>query len=174
MRKKFTEHEKQFIQDYAGADKGHREIAMEFNTQFDSNVTPKQIKSALSRYSVSTGRTGRFEKNATPHNKKKTGTLRVNEKNTVEIKSDDGKWDALHRILYKKYHGNIPAGHIVIFANSNKRDFRLENLLAVSHAEYIIMKRRRLLSHQKDATKAALLVAKLRLKIIDHDKGARM
>lgn len=40
-----------------------------------------------------------------------------------------------HKVIYEAHYGAIPEGHVVIFLTGDKKDFRLENLVALSRAE---------------------------------------
>jgi hypothetical protein len=44
-------------------------------------------------------------------------------------------WVPVHRMIWEQHHGPVPAGHIVIFRNRDRRDFRIENLDCISKAE---------------------------------------
>lgn len=69
---KYTEEEKAFLQEFVPGH-SHKEITEEFNRRFSANITVGQIKSSIIRYSLNTGRTGRFEKGHKTHNKGKKG-----------------------------------------------------------------------------------------------------
>lgn len=65
----FTPDEKMFLEQYVPGH-SHKEIAEEFNKRFpEQMVTTGQIKSAIKRYGLNTGHTGRFVKGCEPHNK---------------------------------------------------------------------------------------------------------
>ena len=64
----YTAEEKEFLKEYVPGH-SHKEIAEEFNNRFPDKVTPQQIKSAVTRYHLNTGHTGRFEKGMVSHNK---------------------------------------------------------------------------------------------------------
>ena len=64
----FTDEEKKFLAEYVPGH-SHKEIAAEFNKRFPPGVTESQIKSAITRYHLNTGHTGRFVKGQESHNK---------------------------------------------------------------------------------------------------------
>lgn len=70
MRKlhRFTSEEKSFLVEFVPGH-SHKEIAAEFGKRFPPGVTVSQIKSAIKRYHLNTGHTGRFEKGNVSHNK---------------------------------------------------------------------------------------------------------
>ena len=64
----YTSEEKKFLKQFVPGH-SHKEIATEFNKRFSNKVTEGQIKSAVTRYHLKTGHTGRFEKGSVSHNK---------------------------------------------------------------------------------------------------------
>lgn len=81
------------------------------------------------------------------------------------VKVCDGKgnknWVAKHRLIYEKAYGKIPKGHKVIFADGNRENFDLDNLVLVSSSEELILNRRKLLFDDKEITKTGVLIAKV-------------
>jgi hypothetical protein len=82
----------------------------------------------------------RFGKGHKPHNWVPVGSERVTKDGTLQRKvSDTGyiprDWKAVHAIKWEQYRGPIPPGHIVIFRNGDRRDFRLRNLQLISRVE---------------------------------------
>ena len=67
---RFTDSEKKFLEQFVPGH-SHKEITAEFNKRFPPGVTESQIKSAIKRYHLNTGHTGRFEKGCMSHNKGK-------------------------------------------------------------------------------------------------------
>jgi hypothetical protein len=81
-------------------------------------------------------------------------------------KSKDG-WKSKHAIIWEQAHGPIPKGHVIIFADGNKLNMDLENLLLVSRSEIVYMNHEGLISTNPEFTKTGKLVAKLKLLIGD-------
>lgn len=65
---RYRAEEKEFLKEYVPGH-SHKEIAAEFSKRFPPGVTAAQIKSAVTRYHLNTGHTGRFEKGQESHNK---------------------------------------------------------------------------------------------------------
>ncbi len=68
------------------------------------------------------------------------GTERVSKDGYVQRKINDDmplqrRWRAVHTLIWEAANGPLPAGHLVVFRNGDKRDFRLENLELISRAE---------------------------------------
>jgi hypothetical protein len=168
-----------------------------FNITFDTTLRIEQISAACCNRGLTNGLDCRFRPGQTPHNKGKkgyyvpglekgwfkpghrpanfqpVGSERVNKDGHVEvrIRNPSGKlwknWKAKHRMIWEKAHGKIPRGHIVIFADGNRRNFALDNLLLVSRREHAVMNRRGLRSADGDLTRAGKTVADIKLKIAD-------
>ena len=65
---RFTAEERMFLEQFVPGH-SHKEITAEFNKRFKPGVTESQIKSAVTRYHLNTGHTGRFVKGQDSHNK---------------------------------------------------------------------------------------------------------
>ena len=65
---RFTAEERMFLEQFVPGH-SHKEITAEFNKRFPPGVKESQIKSAIKRYHLNTGHTGRFEKGQDSHNK---------------------------------------------------------------------------------------------------------
>ena len=81
------------------------------------------------------------------------------------VKVCDGKghrnWVPKHRLIYEKEYGPIPDGYKVIFADGNRENFDIDNLVLVSSSEELILNRRKLLTDDKEITKTGVLIAKV-------------
>ncbi|MDR1246131.1 MAG: HNH endonuclease [Clostridiales Family XIII bacterium] len=127
-----------------------------FNEFFDTDYSQSSIKGALANHKIKrTGFDGRFRKGNVPHNKGKkgehyspasefkpgnipanhrpVGSERVNVDGYVEIKvAEPNRWGLKHRVVWEATNGEIPESHIIVFADGNKQNFALENLVLVS------------------------------------------
>lgn len=111
------------------------------------------------------GNSGSFKKGNKPKNYRPVGTERIGKDNYLEIKYlDPNKWEGKHRYLYKKYYGEIPKDHIVIFADGNIRNFEKENLIAITKNENARLNQNKLRFEDSDMTKTAINIAKLIIK----------
>jgi hypothetical protein len=183
--------------------RSHAELTELFNRRFGLNFTVSGIGSALSRLGLRNGRDCRFQSGLVPHNKGKTGccpagsekgwfkpghrpwtykpvgTERTNSDGYIDvrIRNPSGKpwknWKAKHRLIWEKAHGKIPRGHVVIFADGDKRNFALDNLLLVSRSEHAVMNRRALRAPDAELTKAGKAVADIKLLIAERKRGAK-
>ncbi len=106
-----------------------------------------------------------FKKGSIPPNRREIGSERITKDGYLKIKVRDGhknkNWELKHRYIYEQAYGKIPAGHKVIFADGNNRNFELDNLVLITDAEGLIMNRNKLFKKDKDLTKAGVTVAKI-------------
>lgn len=81
------------------------------------------------------------------------------------VKVCDGKghknWIPKQRVIYEQHHGPIPEGHKVIFADGNRFNFDIDNLVLVTSSEELIMNQRNLRYDDQDLTKTGHLIAKV-------------
>lgn len=70
-------------------------------------------------------------------------------------------WDQKHRVVYEQTHGPIPEDHVVIFADGDKTNFDLSNLILVSRSELLIMNKKKLIQANSELTKTGAVIAKL-------------
>ena len=106
-----------------------------------------------------------FKKGNVPANARAIGDERIDKNGYILIKTQDGhknqNWIRKHRYLYEQVHGKIPPNHKLIFADGDKRNFDLDNLVLVSNAEELIMNRRGLYKSDKELTKTGAIIAKV-------------
>lgn len=106
-----------------------------------------------------------FKKGYIPPNRREVLEERIAKDGYIEIKIRDGKrnknWISKHRYIYESVYGEIPEGHKVIFADKDKRNFEISNLILVSNSEELIMNRNKLIFDDKNLTKTGSIIAKV-------------
>lgn len=149
----------------------------------------------MKRKKITTGRTGFFEKGHTPFNKDKKnlqkrnstsfkkgciphnympiGSERVNSDGYVDVKVSENKWKQKHIIIWEKANGPIPSKHCLIFADRNKLNVSLDNLILVTRRELCKMNRDNLITTNKEITEVGHTLTKLKLKLSDRSKKNR-
>lgn len=112
-----------------------------------------------------------FKKGHKPANYKPVGTERVNTDGYVEIKiADPRTWKGKHKIIWEAANGPVPPGHVLIFADGNKLNVTLENLLLITRRELAVMNKKGLIANKAELTKAGVTVAGIFLKITERKK----
>lgn len=191
--RQYTKEELDYIRKNAPG-RHYHEIVEMFNKKFERQIDAKKLRETLKDHKISTGLTGRFEKGHTPYNKGKKfpgtgnratfrkGNVPANKMNVGEdtittdgyVKTkiaEPNLWEYKHKLIWKEKHGPIPEGHSVIFADGNKLNLSIDNLLLVSRAELLMLNRRRLISEDSELTKTGLNVIKVMNKVYKIKKG---
>ena len=101
-----------------------------------------------------------FKKGNKPHNTKWDGYERVNSYGYVEVRIAERVFIGKHRLIWEQHNGPIPDGHIVIFADGDKTNFAIENLVCVSRGDHAILNKHK--KYGPEIAQNALLLSKLR------------
>lgn len=167
--------------------RSHREITTLVNDRFGLELTVDQVKAFISRTKLNTGRTGRFEAGHVPANKGTKGMSHRNrttfragnvaanrvpvgsEKLRVDgyvyVKVADGfknaNWIQKHILVWEQANGPLPAEHVLIFANGDREDVRLDNLVLAERADLAVMNNRSLMGCDSQSMKAGVLTSRL-------------
>ena len=106
-----------------------------------------------------------FKKGHIPKNHRQVGSERINVDGYWEIKvAEPDKWKLKHRVIYEQNYGEIPKNKKVIFADGNKNNLDLSNLILISYAEELHLNKRGLRFQDKELTETGLNIVKLILK----------
>ena len=125
------------------------------------NKGKKQIE-YMSQESIERTKETRFKKGNKPKNYRPVGSERITKDGYIEVKvADPNKWETKNKIIYKQYFGDIPEGHKIIYADGNKLNNDINNLILVSNSEELIMNRHRLRTENIELTKTGYLIAKV-------------
>ena len=167
------------------------EIRKAFNDRFEITLTESQIENFKTRYGIKSGTHGGcFRKSNVPHNKGKkmspdiykkikhtmfkkehiptnhreVGSERVNVDGYVELKvAEPNKWMLKQRKLYEDYHNEkLTSNDVIIFLDNNKFNFDKDNLIKLTRAELIRFNQDHLYCGDKDITKVAVSIAKIK------------
>ncbi len=180
---------------------GHHytEIQELVNQKFKLDLTLNQIKGAVSRYRLNTGFTGRFEKGHIPVNKglkgvcakgcektwfkkgqlpinhKKVGSERISKDGYIEIKiAEPSKWRLKHLVIWEKENEPVPKGHALVFADGNKTNLNMDNLILVTRHQLLIMNKNKLIKNDAESTKTGALIANVIIKANERGKKAQV
>jgi hypothetical protein len=151
MKKIFDEEKEKFIRENAKGIRNEKLTEL-FNEHFKTNVKVGQIKKFKNYHHISSG----FKSCNLP-----IGTERENKGYILVKVKEPNIWIEKHRLIYEKVHGSIPDGYRVMFADKNKKNFDIDNLILVTDEEKLIMNHNKLIYEESEFTKAGLMVAKL-------------
>ena len=165
----------------------HKELTKRFNNRFNTNLSESALANMKRKLNLTNDIDTKFKKGQTSWNKgrkmsteqyekcKKTMFQKGNSLNARPVGDEridiDGytyikvkqpnKWVLKHRWLYEKEKGKIPKGYNLIFADGNKQNLNLDNLILVSNSELFIMNQKGLYKQDKELTKSGAIVAKV-------------
>lgn len=181
------------------AGRSHAEIHDLVNERFGLELTVNQVKAAIGRYGLNTGRTGCFPKGHVPANKGtkgmssrnrttfamgnvpinrvEIGTERLRRDGYVWVKVQDGcknaNWKAKHVMAWESANGPVPKGHVVMIADGDPWNCTADNLLLATKAEVVRFNHMRLHRDSRDITEAGLAIARLHNQIGEAKRRGR-
>ena len=162
-RKRLNKEEREYLLNHIPKH-SYKETSESFNEKFCEPVTVNQVKNFASKNGLA--------KNlpVIPHPK---GSLRLHNGYTL-IKVDEiAEWRELHKVVWEEKNGPIPEGHVLIFADGNKQNCSIDNLLLVTKAENVTMNKYSLRSSDAELTKLGVLTARLFFKIHERKAGIK-
>lgn len=108
-----------------------------------------------------------FKKGRKPNNWKPVGSERVESKDgyiLVKV-AEPNKWKPKHIVIWEQANGPVPAGYKIMFADQNKRNFNLDNLLLISKGESAQLNKNRMVFKDAELTKTGLNLIRLKMKL---------
>lgn len=138
--------------------KSRKELTAMFNAKFNCDKAETAIMSALKRFKIKSGRTGKFEAGHVPFNAgtkglmkpnsgsfkkgnipschKPVGYERVLSDGHIYIKvAEPNKFRYKSHVVWEKHHGEIPKDHCILIRDGNPQNCVIENLELVTRAE---------------------------------------
>lgn len=100
------------------------------------------------------------------------GSKRVTVDGYTQIKvADPDVWELYHRVVWEKAHGEkLKEDEVIIFADGNKSNFEIDNLVKISRFSLLYLNRNNMIFEDKDLTKAGVAVSKLHEKMYERRK----
>lgn len=113
-----------------------------------------------------------FQKGNIPSNLRPVGSERLTINGYTEVKvAERKKWKMKHIIVWENANGAVPKGNVLIFADGNRQNIDLNNLVLVSRAKLAIMNKRGLIFDNGDLTKSGAIIADIYLKVSEKKRG---
>ena len=107
-----------------------------------------------------------FKKGHMPQTYRPVGSERIDADGYRWVKTQDPKtWRMKHVLLWEQVNGAVPKGHIVIFADGDKSNITLDNLLLVSRGQLLMINKFGLIQNNAELTKVGVTIADVHLKI---------
>lgn len=128
-------------------------------------------------YNVGGNRTS-FKKGQRAKNYKPVGHERIDRDGYTLVKvSDDGpwhkRWQHKHKVVWEQANGPVPKGYVLIFADQDRRNIALDNLILVPQSRLSIVNRKSLLHKDAYLTRTGLIVADIYSKIGELKRNKR-
>ena len=102
---------------------------------------------------------------------KPVGSERINIEGYTEVKvANPNKWRLKHRVIWEQHNGEIPKGCAIIFADGDKSNLDIDNLLLVSRQQLLVLNRNNLISEDKEITKTGINIANIMIKLSEIEK----
>jgi hypothetical protein len=194
---RFTSEQKEFIRINI---KGRyvMELTSLFNTRFDVEIQPSQMRAFIKNNSLKSGIDARikrgniplnkgkkklwtggeetqFKKGHKPHNYVPVGSERVNGDDYVDIKvADPNKWRGKHLIVWEQRQNRpVPKGHAVIFGDGSRRNFDPDNLILVTRGQLATMNKKGLIQKDAELTRSGVILADIIQKMGERKRSKR-
>ena len=185
---RYTAEQIQFLRDNINGTK-YADIHRLFNEKFNLSLTEYQVTGTLRRYGLrnkrdvhfkkgqippnkgvkgyNAGNPTRFRKGHTPKNHRQVGAEKLDVDGYLRVKTAEPKtWRLKHHVIWESINGQIPEGYTVLFADGDKANFSIENLILVSRQELMIMNKRKLITPDRDLTRTGKIIADIYLSIL--------
>lgn len=193
---KWTEEQYQYLADNVKGT-SYKALTEMFNAEYGTNLNVSKINAALGRRKLTNGISGHFKKGHKPFNKgikgwqaggnsrntqfkkgrvsenyKPVGSERVDNKDGYTyIKVADPKtWELKHRHIWLQSGRKIPEGHALLFADGDRTNITLDNLMLVSREQLAVLNKGGLLQKDKSLNEVAINIANLSMKVTESKK----
>lgn len=164
-----TDHKWEEVQGFKSRNKLRSEIDSRFKKGIIPHNKEKKWDEYLTKEQQEKAKQTCFKKGHIPKHKKEIGAERITIDGYIEVKiAEPNKWALKHRLVYEETYGKIPKGMNLIFADGNKLNLELDNLLLVTDNELLRMNRNKLIKEDKELTKSGLALTKLMNKMYEN------
>lgn len=136
------------------------ELAKLVNDKFKENYSSRSIRQYCVRNRI---KYKYMNKNLSrkPSNYLPIGTERIKSDGMIMVKIASNKWEYKQRVIYEKYHGEIPKDMFVIFLDGNRNNFNIDNLKAITRKTSSLMANYKLFSKDKDVNETGIILSNL-------------
>ena len=118
-----------------------------------------------------------WRKGHLPGNTRKIGEERVTKDGFVQVhvalrkrEKRNDQWRMKHHIVWEEANGEpVPKGCNIVFADGDRRNFKPENLVCVSRADWAQIQRKGLQYSDADTLRNAIAISRLTRKVYDID-----
>lgn len=175
-----------------------QELTDRVNAEFDLQITVKQMAGYKKNRKLASGFDATFKKGNVPVNKGTKGMFNKGGNKTSfakgsqpqnymkigsEVTRADGYvavkiahpnvWKLKHRLIWEAENGEIPSDSVLLFADQNKSNVTLENLMLVKRANVAIMNRKNLLQSSRESNETAVILSEVFRTLAKKERGAK-
>lgn len=129
---------------------GRKRATQEFNKHFAKNKSVQAVKVRALRLGLKTNASVAQHNQSLSQGHPNGALVDDNGYLKIKIQGQTSKWVRYHRYLYEKAHGKLPKGYKIMFLDGNKRNFDLDNMIAVPSAYFALMNKLNLHSEFPD------------------------
>jgi hypothetical protein len=107
-----------------------------------------------------------FKKGHKPAASRPVGSERLDKDGYMMIKvAEPNKWKPKHVWIWEQANGPVPKGYKILFADQNKSNFALDNLILISYGESAQLNKNRLTFNNAELTKTGLNLVRLKMEM---------
>lgn len=193
----FTDEQETFIRENV-IGKHNQTLVDLVNEKFNLSITVQQMRTWKKNHGLKSGLRGSegmappnkgtkgiynvggnvtsFKPGQRPSNYKPVGHERVDQDGYILVKvSDEGdwheRWRAKHRVVWEEANGPIPEGHVILFADRDKTNLDLDNLLLISNSQLARMNQNDLIKDNPELTKTGLIITDIITKVSERKEN---
>ena len=169
--RKWKEEELEYLREICYG-KGYKEIAEMITEKFGMECSEVRVRNRMNREHLKTGIETKFQKGHISPLRRKIGDERMNRDGYWEVKVDNPSvWKLKHKLIYEQHYGPLPEGGIILFADGNKSNFDIDNLILTTQREMMAMNKHQFCSNDPELTKTGMAIVRLKLAIQDKERG---
>ncbi len=191
----YTENQKEFIRENIKG-KLIAELTKIFNDEFGLKIKDSQMRAFVKNHKLKSGidcrfqkghepigafkkgegghKPTQFKKGHRPQNYRPIGSERINIYGYTEVKTGDpSKWELKHKVIWEKHNGPVPDGCVIVFADRDKSNMKIDNLLIVTKKQLAMLNKNNLIKTDATLTKTGIIIADVLLKIGERKRAAK-
>lgn len=165
------------------------ELTDMINERYNLNLKISQIRTMKKNHKIRSGRNTKFKKGCAswnkgkkipmdriteafkktqfksgnlPHNTLPVGSERLTKDGYIEVKiAMPNVWKGKQIIIWEEHNGPVPDGYVIVFADQNKLNLSIDNLICISRSELVRMNKQGLFSTNPEVTNTGVLIARI-------------
>ncbi|MNN59165.1 hypothetical protein D3C81_1742620 [compost metagenome] len=76
-------------------------------------------------------------------------------------------------MIWEEKHGPIPEGHVILFADQNKRNIDLDNLIMIKQSQLSVLNKKGLLYKDAELTRIGIVMVDIYRKISERKRSSK-